>query len=741
VLGGPMAWVGPASSAPPAGSVHTGSVHTGSVHTRSVHTGSAEEPAARLTLTSVLPDLLLVGSTLRVTGQIRNDGPTSLPDVEIRLRAVGPRLGTRGEVGRWLDGEDLREGVPVGSGSRLPDAVPPGGRAPFTLQVPARALGLPGPEFGVFPIAVEALAKDETGARERVALLRTSVQAQPRTKAYTEQRVTWVVPLTGLPGTAIPAGSTPEQVVAKVAHEVGPGSRLSRSLDGALAPGVVWAVDPQLIVTLQEAAREDPVPPGSSRPSPAAPAGSASSGATSAGTDQSTGAEPGAVTASPGNSPTPTQRSADRVVIADFLAQLRAEARKHEVIALPYADPDLQVLSENRAIGLATAGRAAGEGVVEGALGVSATTDIAWPATGQADDPAVRDLADQGYRAVLLDGRTRPLVEALNYTPDARTTTLPGGVVGLLGDPELSAVTASLRVSDVAARSRLMAETAAMTTERPGLSRRLVVVVPRSLVLDGAAFRSAVAGSAETPWLRPVPLADVVEPIGGSGDAAELSRQTLPMAASNGVRTDDVRWVIDRRRRLSAFGEIVEQPVEATARLQRDTLEIVSSGWQGNRPDLKAQQRTQDRAVRSVVEQVGVLPTTITFLRNSGELQLTVSNGLDQRVDGVRLKVWSTDARLVVGETLSQRLTLEPGTRATVRVPVTALASGQVRLQAQLLAPSGGPVGRPEQVRVRVRPTDSWVITAGGVLAGLVLVVGLVRAVRRPRQGSGEPSR
>jgi hypothetical protein len=135
-----------------------------------------------------------------------------------------------------------------------------------------------------------------------------------------------------------------------------------------------------------------------------------------------------------------------------------------------------------------------------------------------------------------------------------------------------------------------------------------------------------------------------------------------------------------------------------------------------------------------------VLPTTITFLRNSGELQLTVSNDLNQRVAGVRLRVRSTDARLVVDESLSRPLTLEPGTRSSVRVPVRALGGGQVSLQAQLLAPSGGPVGQAEQVRVRVRPTDSWVITAGGVLVALVLVVGLVRAVRRPRRQPGSSS-
>ena len=50
------------------------------------------------------------------------------------------------------------------------------------------------------------------------------------------------------------------------------------------------------------------------------------------------------------------------------------------------------------------------------------------------------------------------------------------------------------------------------------------------------------------------------------------------------------------------------------------------------------------------------------------------------------------------------------------------------------MGPVGAPVGDPVQVRVRFRPTDSWVLSVGGVVVGLVVLVGLVRAMRRPRR-------
>ena len=79
-----------------------------------------------------------------------------------------------------------------------------------------------------------------------------------------------------------------------------------------------------------------------------------------------------------------------------------------------------------------------------------------------------------------------------------------------------------------------------------------------------------------------------------------------------------------------------------------------------------------------MTSKVRVLKTTITFLRSSGELQLTISNGLPQKVPNLRLRVIAPSPRLVVSQEVSDPIDLAPGTRTSVRVPVRALASGQV---------------------------------------------------------------
>ncbi len=423
-------------------------------------------------------------------------------------------------------------------------------------------------------------------------------------------------------------------------------------------------------------------------------------------------------------------------MVRDYLAAMRAAAVGRDVIELPFADTDLQAVSDAGASALVDAARAAGAGTVAEVLGVSPRTDIAWPADGYASDHLADDLSRRGIETLVLDARTRPLTEALSYTTDARTT-LPGGSTAVLFDPVLSQLATDVRDGDATARSRFLAETAAATTERPGLSRRLLVALPRTVDLQPAAFRETVATASTVPWLAPIGLGQLIAPLGTRGDTSTLPRRVAfpkGVRGPRGIVSADVARTIALRGKLSALGEVVDDPVRTTAQLQRSTLSLVSSVWRGHRTVLVKRQTAEAAAVAALARRVHVLPTTITFLRSSGELQLTISNELDEPVHDVRLRVVAQNPRLVVSQEVSDPLDLPARSRASVRVSVRALASGQVDLQAQIVAPSGAPIGDTEHVKVRVRPTDSWVLTVGGVIAGLVVVVGLVRALRRPRR-------
>jgi hypothetical protein len=386
---------------------------------------------------------------LTVTGSITNTSATPLELVSARLRLAHSGLGTRTEVATWAQSTDDRPGTVVGPTLDVqPRTLPAAGRTAFTLSVPAAQLGLGDRPFGAYGVAIEVRAQRPLG-RQQVGLLRTTVQWQPGTKQYAAQQLAWLVPMTGVPSGAGGRAATP----AELAAAVGPGSRLRRVLDAASAPDVGWAVDPALLQALDEVVtpRTTPAPAGTPAPTPS----------------------PDAVASS---------------VVGTFLTDLRIAARGRVVIELPYADPDLAAVTAAGRADLLQTARAAGAGIISQVLGVAPTTQVAWPAQGWANDEAVRAFAAAGVRDVILDARARRLEDPLPYTPDARVM-LSGGMTAWLADPVLSELAGAARRADPARVRRLLAETAAATSERPGLTRRLLVAAPRDL--DGAAPATA----------------------------------------------------------------------------------------------------------------------------------------------------------------------------------------------------------------------------------------------------------
>ena len=188
------------------------------------------------------------------------------------------------------------------------------------------------------------------------------------------------------------------------------------------------------------------------------------------------------------------------------------------------------------------------------------------------------------------------------------------------------------------------------------------------------------------------------------------------------------------RGSLAAISEAVEPPTVVTDVLQRSSLGLLSSSWRGQ-PELLAERRAAvAQQVATLTNKVHVLASSVNFLASSGRLQITVANDLPQAVSGLRLRVTSTNPRLRVPTGEVATPALAANTRAQVQVPVQAIASGAVLLNAQLVSASGLSLGQSVQVRVRVQPTDTWALWVLGSVAALVFLVGLVRALRRPRR-------
>ena len=78
-------------------------------------------------------------------------------------------------------------------------------------------------------------------------------------------------------------------------------------------------------------------------------------------------------------------------------------------------------------------------------------------------------------------------------------------------------------------------------------------------------------------------------------------------------------------------------------------------------------------------------------------------------------------------------VTIGAGSRAVVGVKAEALAAGLVPVTATLTTADGTPIGVPGTITVRANPPGYSFYIVGGAVIALILLLGIVRTIRRPR--------
>ncbi len=645
-------------------------------------------------VTSVTPAVARPGRAVTITGTVHNTGSAPVTVPRVRLVRGVQTITTRAQVTGWAQGDNHATGS-VLAGQRLTGQIPAGGYTAYRLRVP-RVTSIAQPTWGVIPVSVEA------GPAVNHTFL-----AYQRIKEYVPLRTAWLVPLTLGADPALwgPAGSDREKAWTDA---IGPDSRLQRLISATETTSVTWAVDPLL---LHPAA----VPPGTAGAGTASPTASPSGPAADLATEVAAGPEEARL----------------RTDLAERLARL---APDHGPVILPEADAD--VAAATVAPSFAPALRSLVRSGVADAAAVDGRADVAWPAAGPwtarteravtslyAAPPAVvvpRSALDAVAPAVGAVARTRGGTRLL-VTEDSATPALAAAI-----DPESPAGVG-------AATQQVIATSAVVLGDRPGVSRTLLLTLPRDAdpsVSDAATLMSAMGS---VPWLSSTTLGALVTAAAKAPRVTPggvLGSGTTPLRTASAVEYARVRSDATVGAQIRADGSLVGP------RWSRALDELLSAEWRGVGPAWTGLYSSVADEVDATTSAVHVAPQTITFLADRGRVQLTVVNDLDVEVDHLTVELVPDSPRLRIDSPPST-VRIGPHSRAAIAADATALAAGQVQLTARILGPTGVEVGREAVVRVTVTPTGSWIFWVLGGLAGLAFVLGVLRNVRRRRRERG----
>jgi hypothetical protein len=684
---------------------------------------TAAAPAAPLTvfLTAISPTVAVPQAPVTITGTARNNGLVAIALPVARAFLGQSPLTSRDAVADWADGAGQQ---PLAEVARAPlgKTLAPGAATTFALTVPAAAI-IHQDSFAVLPLRVEVAGRSADG--KAIGDLHTFLPTLSRIKRYEPMSVAWLVPLTLDPDPALHGTDSPARTAAWV-KAIGPGSRLDKLIQGTQGAAVTWAIDPAILGPLQT--------------SPAA--------------GPSVGATP-----SPGISKPPTAGTTvapDPVTAATtaLTQRLKAAAPLHTLWSLPYADPDLSAILPIASGSPVLPSLITRPSSLNATVG-PARTDIAWPVDGtltpRSEARLRRAFTSPGLSAAVTSESTLP-DRSGSATGASRKSS--SGLPLLAYDEALSRTVAqtSSRTSGAQTIQRFLADSMALLGERPGTQNRSVLIAePRMFAGDPTVLRSLFAAVANAPWLkttttekllaasrkaeREAPgLARTAKP---SSPAASRSASGRATSASP-LTAGDLAAMPGTIDAIAGVGSILVDKTPFVARWTDAQIQMLSARWRGHPGGVPAIDAATRAAISGISRSVRVAPSSVNFFADRGVMQVTVVNDLSVPIHNVRLTLSPGQPRLRI-EQQPGLLKIGAKSRANVKVQVTSIAAGLVRIEADLTTPNATPLGENASVAVRVQPPSPWIYWALGGLAGLVLVLGTYRSLRRGSTRGSRP--
>ncbi len=693
---------------------------------------------------SVTPTVVNRSTPIEVRGTVTARTDVPLSGARVRLVTEPTSLRQRGSVEAWAGSRRAARGTVVAEAALPPVAA--GQTTTFTLSVPAGRI-TSSEVFAALPVSLEVVPS--AGAVPS-GVTHTFLAWQSR-KEYVPLRVATLLPLTLEPDVDLWSRDEAVRTAAWTEH-LGPGSRLDQIIEGSVGSAATLVVDPSLFGPELTSGDEDtptpgptgtaspsvpsPTPsnPSSTSPAPPNPSPTTPSPTTTAAPSPTTTAAPSQPGATPGPEESPGAGS-PTAGIPGLVADLRARLLDRDVWALPYADADLAATVDVAPTNSLVRDLVERAELVATVLDKPARSDVFLPVDGTLTTARDRnlktlvsgtDLETVGGVVVSQDAIT---VESV-YTPSAVRVT-PTGTRLLAFDNALSALLPERGESAVLTTQQFLAESLVLLGERPGTQRAVVLATPRDFDPDAAGLATFFRALASADWLTPVG-ADTL--LAEPGPGTPLVQQNpkpapVPIAPPPVLSAKRLADLADQRDTLLQVATVLRDGAAFEATYRELLDELASARW---RSAPEAWQDLSDSVVadtQAATSAIKVVPQGVNFLAAHGILRITVRNGLDYTVDGIRLVVEPSNPRMTVEQ--PEPITIGPGALTTVRVPATALAAGRVDIKAYLTTADGTPIGQPAIMRVSANPLDSTFYWVGAILVGLVLLFGLVRTIRK----------
>jgi Family of unknown function (DUF6049) len=703
------------------------------IPTATADTVASDRAPLKVSIRSLNPSTVPARGIVTLSGTITNRSHHTWRDLQVYMLTSGSPITTKSQLAK-ADASDPT--AVVGSrlvGPGLYDKVPnlaPGASTNYFLSVPRRDLGITGAP-GVYWIGVHVLGADVNGhdgiadgrARTFIPLMK---QHSPRTS------MSLVMPLKAAVQRD-PDGALSNE--KSVAGSLGPNDRLGRllSLSATATQALTWVLDPAVVDAAESVSHGNP--PMNTGPT------TESSGESSGGSP-SPGASPSTSPTSDSSSGTSDDSSSsgssrDARNAASWLAELKRQAATHAVESVPYGDLDVSAALDNgrrklfrHALDLSTQ-TMAGVDVHSSAL-------IA-PPSGYLSKKALARIGPD--LPVLLSDTALPRASGhllkLSTPAHIETPVILSDSAASSGGPSPGPAFSALAV-----RQRILSEAAlhALSTDR---GQTMVVSTPQSWD-PGSNWRDAQFFSGlSVPWLDTVDLPALLSTSAGPGAGSTSSLSSAGLVYPRSESKAEVPFDnLLASKKLTRTGIVFSGLLARNDTVDDDLAKaaMLASSTNVRLHPLPAATRARETThqVRTEMRKVRIDgPSFVTMSSESGTIQVTIVNGLDESVNvGIKSDTDSPQLSIPAAEPVL----LGPGQRASVRLNATSQNIGVHPVRLIPVNADGQPVGIPARFTVRSSQVGLviWVIMGvGAAVLFMTIAVRILRRVSRRRRTHG----
>jgi hypothetical protein len=690
-----------------------------------------EPPRLRLEVSQLNPRYVTTTSTsLNIAGKITNIGDRRITKLVARLE-LGEKLATERQFTDSLAG-GVANPASLSKFVTVVDSLEPGQPATFNLTVP---LGSAASTFqlsrpGVYPLLVNVNGTPDFGGPARLAALNILLPVvgvpgkapEPPAKAV-GLSILWPIANTVPRAATMPFRGQLLLADDALAAELSPGGRLYSLLTAAqlqqsnepLFGSMCFALDPDLVDTVELMTHGYQVQAGSS-----------------------------------------TTTGKGVAAAKHWLAALKQLVTGHCVVALPYADADLTVLSKVRSgdqqdAELVTSA-AGGAGVLQRVLGMQPQKGVLWPA-GSLDTKTLAMLPGAGVGTVLTDGKKLQGTAPANTAVSLSGTELRAQPIDSLVSSALAGTTGASRpAANVNANLITGASQPAIAAQnglaalafRAGLGQQtpatgqLLLAPPRRWDVPLAELQKLLTtvGEYTTAGLvSPKPLTQFLAASVDGQATMNYGTQDLVSGASSDL-ADSISAIDTSTAGLAAAMAVdatsLVKPADVVSPVRIGLIRAASAAWRETDGGTAAATFNARSELNFLCGRVVVLPPPQTLALASGTspLPVFVSNALPVSMT-VRITVKNNSG--LRPEDGQDRVIPANGS-ANQYIPIEALRAGRFGVYVELTTPAGTQLGTPARFELASNEYSGITIIVTAAAAGALLLLSSRRIYRRVKE-------